>query len=130
MSNQDEYLWDGSGNTTGEAFDRKCEEWQQRDWMIWLAENLVFPFKVTREEDEDDAYFQKGAAKAPFRLGHSMEISGLECEDEMMGVIVTAREEGQIGHVPLCDLEVKPKADKNYWPVREYVVWFANRWTV
>jgi|NGEPerStandDraft_6_1074524.scaffolds.fasta_scaffold110476_2 hypothetical protein len=25
------------------------------------------------------------------------------------------------------DLEVTPKADPNFWPVREYVVWFANR---
>jgi len=24
------------------------------------------------------------------------------------------------------DLEVRPKTDKNFWPVREYVVWFAN----
>jgi hypothetical protein len=30
-------------------------------------------------------------------------------------------------HRSVADLEVKPKADKNYWPIREYVVWFANR---
>ena len=45
----------------------------------------------------------------------------------MRGVFVKAKEKRQIGHVPLCDLEVKPKSDKNYWPVMEYVVWFANR---
>ena len=55
-----------------------------------------------------------------------MEIVGLDGEDEMMGIIVEAEEKGQIGHLPLADLEVKPKTDKNYWPVREYVVWFAN----
>ena len=48
-------------------------------------------------------------------------------DHEMMGIIMEAREKGQIGHLPLADLEVKPKTDKNYWPVREYVVWFANR---
>jgi len=31
------------------------------------------------------------------------------------------------GRVPLADLEVTSKKDKNFWPVREYVVWFANR---
>ena len=28
---------------------------------------------------------------------------------------------------PLFDLEVTPKDDPNFWPVREYVVWDANR---
>ncbi len=41
--------------------------------------------------------------------------------------MVTFREKGQTGYVPLADLEVKPKSDKNFWPAREYVVWFANR---
>ncbi|MGO9203648.1 MAG: calcium-binding protein [Limisphaerales bacterium] len=127
MKNQNEHLWDGEGYEAGDAFDLKYEEWEQRDWMTWLATNLVFPFNVTREEDEDDAYFQKGAAKAPFRLGHTMEILGLGAEDDRQGIIVKAREKGRIDSVPLCDLEVKPKTDKNYWPVREYVVWFANR---
>ena len=56
-----------------------------------------------------------------------MEIMGLEEEEELRGIIVNAREKGQVGEVPLCDLEVKPRTDRNYWPVREYVVWFANR---
>jgi hypothetical protein len=30
--------------------------------------------------------------------------------------------------VPLGDLQVKPKTDANFWPVREYVIWFANRY--
>lgn len=29
--------------------------------------------------------------------------------------------------IPLFDLEVVSKTDPNYWPVREYVVWDANR---
>jgi hypothetical protein len=65
----------------GDAFDLKCEEWEERDWMTWLAEYLVCPFKATREED----------------------MEGMD------------------------DAALKPKIDKNYWPVREYVVWFANR---
>jgi hypothetical protein len=127
MSAENEHLWDGDGAKASKAFERKFEEWDQRDWMTWLAKNLTFPFKATREEDEDDAYFLAGAAEALFRLGHTMEIVGLEDEDERTGIGVKAKERKKIGHVPLCDLEVKPKTDKNYWPVREYVVWFANR---
>ncbi len=132
--NDNEHAWDPNESDQGnlpeseDAFDRKYEEWQKRDWMTWLPENLAFPFKATREEDEDDAYFQEGAAKAPFRLGHTMEITGLIDDDVDLGIIVEAKEKGHTGEVPLCDLKVKPKSDKNYWPVREYVVWFANRW--
>ena len=82
MSKPNEHLWDGAGVKAAKAFERKCMEWQQRDWMTWLAENLVFPFTVIREEDEDEAYFQEGADEAPFRLGHTMEVLGLELEDD------------------------------------------------
>lgn len=123
----DEHLWDRTGKAAEEAFDRKCEEWQRRDWMKWLGEHLTFPFTVVRKEDEDDAYFEPSAGKAPFRLDHTMEIIGLEEEDDLYGVIAKAREKRQIGHVPLCNVEVTSKSDKNFWPVREYVVWFANR---
>jgi hypothetical protein len=127
MSNQNEHLWDGDGDDAGDAFDVKYEEWEQRDWMTWLAANLVFPFKVSREEDMDDADSQQGTPGSLFQVGHTMEIVGLDGEDELMGIVVEAKEKGQIGHLPLADLEVKPKTDDNYWPVREYVVWFANR---
>ena len=96
--------------------------------MKWLGEHLTFPFTAIRDEDDGDAYFVEGAAKAPFRLGHTMEITGLEEEDVDKGVMMAAKEKGQIGSVPLGDLKVKPKTDKNYWPVREYVVWYANRY--
>jgi len=96
--------------------------------MQWLAKQLVFPFIVTREEDEDDAYFSPGAAKALFRLGHKMEVLALDEEDVDQGLMVKVREKGQVGYLPLADLEVKPKTDKNYWFIREYVVWFANRY--
>jgi hypothetical protein len=129
----DESAWDlnesdkGNLPASDEAWERKYEEWQQRDWMAWLSEHLTFPFTVTREEDEDDAYFQEGAARAPFRLGHTMKIKRLVEDDVDMGIIVQVTEKGKTGEVPLGDLKVKPKTDKNYWPVREYVVWFANR---
>jgi hypothetical protein len=109
------------------AFERKFEEWDGRDWMAWLSEHLTFPFTVTREEDEDDAYFTD-ACKDLFRLGHKMVVVGLDEDDVNMGVMVEVTEKKRTGYVPLCDLEVRPKTDKNFWPVREYVVWFANRY--
>ena len=132
MNDTNDHRWDlresGKGNlpASEEAFEKKFEEWAERDWPEWLSQQLTFPFTVTREEDEDDAYFVAGAAKAPFRLGHKMEVVGLAEEDVDRGVMVKVREKGRTGFVPLCDVEVKPKTDKNYWPVREYVVWFAN----
>lgn len=121
----DNHDWDLDED--GGAFEKKFEEWDKRNWMTWLSENLSFPFKVTREEDEDDAYFLPGASKAPFRLGHEMEVVGIDGDDADDGIKVEVKEKGEIGSVPLCDLQVNPKRDKNFWLVREYVVWFANR---
>ena len=126
MKSQNEPLWDGDGDDAADAFDLKCQEWDQRNWMTWLTESLVFPFKATREEDMDDTDPYPGAGTQLFPVGQSLEVLGLEEEDEMLGVIVKAKAKGQMGYLPLADLEVNPKTDRNYWPVREYVVWFAN----
>jgi len=133
MRNHDDHSWDLAETSEGnlpaneELFDRKCEQWERRDWMTWLEQNLSFPFEVERMEDDDDAYFTDIADREPFRLGHKMTVLALEPEDIRYGIVVKVQEEGRIGHVPLCDLQVTSKSDKNYWPVREYVVWFANR---
>ena len=132
MNNTDDHLWDVDDDEDyspeqDAALEKKFEEWEARNWMEWLGQQLTFPFRVTREEDEDDAYFSVDAGKSPFRLGHKMEALALEEEDVDIGVILTVREKGQTGRVPMADVEVKPKTDKNYWPVREYVVWFGNK---
>ena len=62
-----------------------------------------------------------------FGVGHSMKVLSIKDEDETHGIIVKVREGRRIGYVPLCELEVTPRKNANYWPVREYVVWFANR---
>ena len=93
-----------------------------------MKENLTFPFTVERMEDEDDAYFTDIAKHQPFRLGHNMKVIGVEPEeDDLYGVIDQVKEGRRKGYVPLCDLEVTVRDDRNFWPVREYVVWFANR---
>lgn len=42
-------------------------------------------------------------------------------------IMVEVRENQHTGWVPLCAQEVTPKTDPKCWPVREYVVRFANR---
>ena len=59
-----------------------------------------------------------------FLLKHNF---GIDIEDDLCGVIVKVRERRRVGYVPLCDVEVIDNNDPNYWSVREYVVWFANR---
>lgn len=125
--------WDLSESEKGnlpeneKAFDRKCKEWSQRSWESWLNEKLIFPFLVRRMEDDDDAYFTDVADHQPFRLGHEMKVIGIDQEDDLYGIILKVREGRRVGYVPLCDVEVLNHEDPNFWPVREYVVWFANR---
>jgi hypothetical protein len=96
-----DFSWDKDNE---ELWDRKYEEWEERDWLHWLTNRLVFPFSV----------------------GHVMKAMSIENEDDDYGIIVKVKEEKKIGYIPLCDLEVTSREDSNFWPVREYVVWFAN----
>jgi hypothetical protein len=125
MNNPYDSSWDDEDGNA-EAWERKRAEWEKRDWPQWLKSNLSFPFRVMREEDQD-SFFDEDAKHKPFAVGHTMDVLGMELEDDMYGIIIKVREGKRVGHVPLCDVEVMPKTDKNFWPVREYVVWFANR---
>lgn len=117
------------GNLPGDedAFDKIFAEWEKRSWGPWLRSNLEFPFPVERMEDDDDAYFTDIAKSEPFRLGHVMEAVDIEMENDRYGVVLKVKEGKRVGYVPLCDVEITSRDNKNFWPVREYVVWFANR---
>jgi hypothetical protein len=115
--------WD-EGNDA--AWDRKFDEWNERDWEAWLKENLKFPFEVKRIDDDDEAYFTDIADHDAFRLGHAMKAIALAYIDDDRGMIIKVREGKKVGHVPLCDLEVTSRKGPNFWPAREYAVWFVN----
>jgi len=115
--------WD-EGND--DLLDKKFADWENRDWEDWLSENLSFPFEAKREEDLDRNPFLSNKNE-PFSLGHVMKVLSIKDEDESYGIIVKVREGKETRYIPLCDLEVTSRKDKNFWPVREYVVWFANR---
>ncbi len=115
--------WD-EGND--DLSDKKFAAWENREWEDWLSENLSFPFEAERKEDLDRNPFLSNKNE-PFSLGHVMKVLSIEDEDESYGIIVKVRESKETGYIPLCDLEVTSRKDKNFWPVREYVVWFANR---
>ncbi len=117
--------WDSDGNE--EQFKKKFIEWENRSWEEWLNDNLNYPFQVKRVEDDDDVYFSDTAKKEPFRLGHVMKAVSIDMEDDKYGIILKVREGKRVGVVPLCEVEVTLKDNDNYWPIREYAVWFANR---
>ena len=122
MKNYDS-SWDEANE---EAWDEKYDEWSERDWESWFLRNLSFPFEVKRIED-DREFIPKDNSEEPFTIGHIFKVEGIELEDELYGFIVRVKEGRRKGHVPLCDVEVTSKTDRNYWPVREYIAWFANR---
>ena len=119
--------WDDQGTSSDEeAFQGIYAEWSKRSWESWLQKNLIFPFSVERIEDTDEPNFIDMAKAEPFQVGHIMEVIDIEMVDGFYEILLKVREENNIGHVPLCDVEVTSKENINYWPVREFVVWFAN----
>lgn len=117
--------WNNTENR--KAFYQKSCEWEKRQWKKWLEENLTFPFKVRREDDENGPCFADIGRRELFRLGHTFEVLGISYEDDLRGIIVKAREGRATGSVPLCDVQVISRCNPNFWPVKEYAVWFANR---
>ena len=122
MKNYDS-SWDEDNE---DAWDDKYDEWSERDWESWLLGNLSFPFEVERIEDDRD-FMSEENNEEPFTVGYIFKVEGIELEDELYGFILKVKEGRRKGYVPLCDVEVASKTDRNYWPVREYVVWFANK---
>jgi hypothetical protein len=107
-----------------DVFERKCEEWERRDWASWLNANLSFPFEVKREEDMAHDWVEPD--DGPFSVGRRMTVTGLAEEDFSMGFLVWVKSGTKTERIPLSEVEVTSNQHINYWPVREYAVWMAN----
>ena len=114
--------WDSDDDSA--VFERKCEEWENREWDSWLKANLIFPFEVKREEDMEENPYNPN--NGPFSVGCRMRATALGEEDFPAGFLVCVESGKKTGSVPLGDVDVTSKKDQNYWPVREYAVWMAN----
>ncbi len=125
MSKKETYdaSWDRGNDALWNA---KYAEWQDRDWEEWLFENLSFPIEVIRKEDMDSNPFLAGKDE-PFNVGHVMKLLSIKDSDEDYGIVVKVKDGQKTGYIPLADLEVTSRNSKNFWPIREYVVWFANK---
>ena len=77
-------------------------------------------------EDMEQDPFDPACGDALFPVGHRMQAVALEEEDGKYGFLIRVQEGKKEGCIPLADVEIPSKTDRNYWPVREYVVWMAN----
>jgi len=90
-----------------------------RKWAQYFQQTLQFPFAAVVAEPQ---------SRGPFHAGDKFQVTGITLvEDDLHGLIVSVKRGREKLAFPLCDLEVIDKASKNYQPVRDYVVWFANR---
>lgn len=88
-------------------------------WEENLSSVLTFPF--TAEVTE----FQE---RSPMRSGDILEVLEIESVEEMYGLIVRVKKGRKVYYFPLCDLTPVEQKSPNYQPVRNYAIWFANRW--
>lgn len=87
-------------------------------WEKHLKSTLHFPFEASRQEQ-----FRRG----PVEVGDIVEVRGIVHVDDTYGIFVSVRLGKQSYTIPLCDLEVTIEDSPNYRPLKDYVVWFANR---
>ncbi len=109
-----------------DPLDRKMQQWDKRNWHKWLMTYLTFPFTAIRKEDMEEPPFATKRRK-PFAVDTKMTVSSIHYDEFHDAIFAHAKQGNEEDSIPLADLEVTPKSDPNYWPVREYVVWFANR---
>ena len=87
-------------------------------WGEHLGEVLQFPF---------EAEIVEMMVRGPLRIGDRVQVTGIELADESYGLIASLRRGREQFEWPLCDLEATKRDAPNYQPLRDYVVWYANR---
>lgn len=87
-------------------------------WEEHLSAALKFPFEAKVAEQ---------ITRYPVGVGEKVLLTGLEDADDLYGLLVNVRFGRKQYTLPLCDLEATDENSPNYQPLRDYVVWFANR---
>lgn len=88
-------------------------------WEEYLESKLKFPIKAEVVE-----LMRRGVLE----LGNKVVIHRInDFYDEESGIFVKVSYQGETSHFPLADLEVLDRKSKNYQPIKDYVVWFANQ---
>ncbi len=87
-------------------------------WEEHLKTALTFPFAAEVSEWQE---------RGPLRTGDEVKVLGIEESVDLYGLLVALRRGREKYVFPLCDLEVVDKRSANYQPLKDYVVWFANR---
>ena len=89
-------------------------------WKEHLEKKLKFPIKAEVVELMD---------RGSLRIGDRVIIYGVdEFFDTMRGLFAKLTHDNSHEFLfPLADLEVLNKKSKNYQPIKDYVVWYANR---
>nr|VFJ45678.1 MAG: Calcium binding [Candidatus Kentron sp. FM]VFJ66862.1 MAG: Calcium binding [Candidatus Kentron sp. FM]VFK21439.1 MAG: Calcium binding [Candidatus Kentron sp. FM] len=87
-------------------------------WDRYLKKKLLFPFKAIIDEPQD---------RGPLDTGDKVIVHGIGRIADPYGILVDLQHKKRNYRFPLADLEIIDKDSGNYQPVRDYVVWFANR---
>lgn len=121
---ESEYRWNflGEEGKRVQAVMDQAEdesEWAAFEaWEAYLQQVLKFPFEAKVSEWQE---------RGPLRTGDRVKVWAIEGTEDLYGILVSLRQGRRKYVFPLCDLEVTDKTSSNYQPVRDYVVWFANR---
>lgn len=87
-------------------------------WINYLNEKLQFPLETEVVESDSGG----------LKLGEKVKLLDIEEDvDERYGVLGIGKSQKGAVTYPICDLEVIDKNSKNFQPLKDYCIWFANR---
>jgi hypothetical protein len=87
-------------------------------WNSHLNTVLTFPFEAEISEPQD---------RGSLKYGDSVTVLGISDTDDLYGILVDITCGRKRYVFPLCDLNALDEKSKNYTPIKDYCVWFANR---
>lgn len=117
------YFWlsfGEAGKRIAEVLNRKNNDDEltaYKAWEEYLTETLNFPFKAKIAEPQE---------RGPLQSGDQVKVTGIELYDDLYGIIMQVYLGRRKYAFPLCDLDVIDQFSKNYQPVEDYKIWFAN----